>query len=99
MSFISLEFMRIQSPEIMADCTEAKQVLLARHQASNRQMTLRNAEWGPVYLRAVFLCHCGHIWKKCCNLGQGGEEQEGSRDDSFCKNGYLSWSSAALSHT
>jgi hypothetical protein len=37
---INLEFMRIQSPEIMADCTEAKQVLPARQGASDRQMTL-----------------------------------------------------------
>jgi len=31
--------------------------------------------------------------------GVRGEEHEGSRDDSFCKNGYFFWSSTALFHT
>jgi len=43
MSFIKLQSMEIQSLDIMADCSEAKQVLLARHRGSNRQVTLRNA--------------------------------------------------------
>jgi len=72
-SILEHRFVGIQSPEIMADSTEAKQVLVGRHQASNRQMTLRNAGWEPVYLRAASLCHCGHIWKKCCYLGHRGE--------------------------
>jgi hypothetical protein len=41
--------MVIQSPDIMADCTEAKQVLVARQRASNRRMTLRNAKRNCVF--------------------------------------------------
>jgi hypothetical protein len=65
---INLEFIGIQSADIMADCTEAKQVLLARHRASNRQMTLRNAGGDSVFESSFPLSLRAYMQRKCCYL-------------------------------
>jgi hypothetical protein len=72
MSFIGLEFMGIQSPDIMADCTEAKQVLLARHRASNRQMTLRNAGGNCVF-ESSFPLSLRAYMRKMLSFGSSGK--------------------------
>ena len=56
MSFINLEFMGIQSPDIMADSIEAKQMLCSRREAWS-------AKWP--YIRQYLALHFieSYFWK------------------------------------
>jgi len=78
MSFIDLELMGIQSPDIMAQCVETKQMLLA----SNRKVDWLMVLYSPVSsLNALEY----RISQKL-----PGRQQQGRRGDSFCKNDLFS---------